>query len=89
MDGERADVAAGKLERLDGKAVGGDHDVAVHMRQRDGIGVGIEQRVAEMAGKDVGNEFAHEAAAVAVCEKDAGVVHGFLCMKKFDDLAEA
>jgi hypothetical protein len=31
-----------------------------------------------MAGKDVGDEFAHQAAAVAVREKDAGVVHGFI-----------
>ena len=42
-----------------------------------------------MSGKDFRDEFAHQAAAVAVREEDADVVHGFLLVEEFDDLAEA
>ncbi len=76
VHGQRPQVAAGELQRLHGKAVGGDHDLAGKTGQQHGIGIGIEHRVGKMSGKDVGDEFAHQAAAVAVRKEDAGFIHG-------------
>ena len=50
-----------------------EHDLAVGERQRHGIRIGIELGIAEMAQEYLRDEFAHEAPAVAVRERDVGV----------------
>ena len=70
VHGERADVAAGKFQRLHGEAVGGDAAaIAGAERQRRRVEADIERRIGEMAREDLLDQFAHEAAAVAVGER--------------------
>ena len=74
-DREPADVAAGKEQRVDHEAVGGDRQpVAVtHQLGEAGAGLileGAEHRVVERAGEDVGDQIAHRLAATAMGERD-------------------
>jgi hypothetical protein len=72
---QRANVAAGKFQRLHDEAIGGQHDVARRQGERDGIGFNIERRISEVAREQFFNQFAHVASAVAVGEGDVGVLH--------------
>ena len=66
MYGEGADVATGKFQRLHGEAVGGEHYLAAVQCQRHGVGLHVEAGIGQVAGKDLLDQFAHEAATVAV-----------------------
>ena len=66
VNGERTDVTAGKLQRLNGETVGCDHDLSAVEVDRHGIGLHIDRRLAEMPDEHRFDQFAHEATAVAV-----------------------
>jgi len=63
---QRANVAAGELQRLHGEAVGGDHHVARRQIDARGVGVGVEHRIGEVAREDALDQHAHPPPAVAV-----------------------
>ena len=75
MDGERAEIATGEFQRLNRETVRCDHDLAVDCGQRHGIGIGIEHGIGQMPCKQLRNELAHEAASIAVRQKNAFFHH--------------
>ncbi len=77
VHGKRTDVTAGKFQRLHGKSVRRDQDVAAVQGDRNGICLRVEFFVAEMPREYFFDELAHEAAAVAVRQGNAIVFHHF------------
>ena len=68
---ERPDIAARKLERLHGKAIGGNHDLAVAEVDWHGIRLHVELARRQRRGEHVLDQFPHEAATVTVGQGDA------------------
>jgi hypothetical protein len=73
--GERADVTAGKFQRLHGKAVRRNQDVAAVQVDRDRVRLGVEFVFSEVPREDLFDELAHKASAIAVRQRNAVVFH--------------
>ena len=74
VNGQRTDVAAGELERLDRESVGRHDEFSIGgNRQRDRVGAGVELRVGERGREQLLDQLAHHAAAVAVRQADMRV----------------
>ena len=67
--------AAGKFQRLHGEAVRRDQHIAAVQLDRHRVRLRIEFVAPEVPREDLLDEFAHEAATVAVRQGNAGVVH--------------
>lgn len=75
MDGEGADITAGKKQGLDHVGIGGEGDAARGHGQGNGIMVGgVLPGDGEGGGKHFGNELLHQLAAAPVGEENGGVL---------------
>ena len=80
MHGERANVAAREFERLDRKAIRGDHELAIaRHRQRHRVGARIKIRICERGREQLLDQLAHQPTAVAVRESDMGITKFQVC----------
>jgi hypothetical protein len=75
VNGQRADVAAGKFQRLHGEAVRRDQHIAAVQLDRHRVRLRIEFVAPEVPREDLLDEFAHEAATVAVRQRNTIVFH--------------
>lgn len=74
MHRQATDIPAGKLQRLHGETVGGDHLPTRRQDNARSIRPGIELTVAEMTGEDLVDQLTHQASAVAMGQADVGVL---------------
>ena len=66
MNGQRPNIAAGKLERLNGEAVSRDHHLAIAEVDLYSICLDVNFTRRQRLGKHFLDEFAHEASAVTM-----------------------
>ena len=70
------DVTARKLQGLDGKAIGGQKDLAGGAEgQTYRIGLHVQGGIRQMPGEELLDELPHEAPAITMGKRDVGVEH--------------
>jgi hypothetical protein len=75
MHSQRTDIAPGELQRLNGKAIGGEHHVTGIQHYAGCIDLNVETVIGKMPGKYFIDKLAHVASAVAVCQCNVSVLH--------------